>query len=214
MHSQPSGSYAPQAPSYTAPRASSSIDDRFTPARDYSGDTAARAPQHVGPTYTIRPNDSFYSISETVYGSGSYFKALEEHNRENVPYSDRMRVGDKIETPSVAELEKQYPDLVPRRRNAAVAKTTLGAGVMTNASLHVPPGAKVYKVQQGDTLFDIARNELGKATRWAEIYDLNRDRLGDDFDFVAPGTELLIPENRSGASSAPLTTQSRQPYTR
>ena len=61
-------------------------------------------------------------------------------------------------------------------------------------------GSNVYVVEQGDTLFDIARYELGKASRWAEIYDLNRDVLGEDFDHLSPGTELTLPA-KQGADS-------------
>ena len=45
------------------------------------------------------------------------------------------------------------------------------------------------------TLFDIARYELGKATRWAEIYQLNRDQIGADFNHLRPGTQLVLPED-------------------
>ncbi len=62
------------------------------------------------------------------------------------------------------------------------------------ASTHSPyAGGRTYEVQEGDTLFDIARNELGKASRWAEIYDLNRDALGKDFDYLTPGMQLVLP---------------------
>ncbi|HEX4129149.1 MAG TPA: LysM peptidoglycan-binding domain-containing protein [Pirellulales bacterium] len=168
-------------------------------------------------TYTIRPNDTFWRISEHAYGTGSYFKALEEHNRERSPYSDRLRVGDVVSTPPVNYLEEKYPDLCPKRRNVPPARS-----VMSNASLPgMNPGlpgsatGRMYTVQQGDTLFDIARGQLGKASRWAEIYDLNRDRLGEDFDFLAPGTQLMMPESRAGGEARePLTTQSRPPYNR
>jgi nucleoid-associated protein YgaU len=43
-------------------------------------------------------------------------------------------------------------------------------------------------------LFDIARHELGKASRWAEIYRLNREQLGDDFNYLSPGMQLVMPE--------------------
>ena len=49
---------------------------------------------------------------------------------------------------------------------------------------------------EGDTLFNIARYELGKASRWAEIYDLNRDVLGKDFNYLTPGTQLTLPEGQ------------------
>ena len=49
-------------------------------------------------------------------------------------------------------------------------------------------GGRTYTVASGDTLFSIARYELGKASRWAEIYDMNRDVLGKNFSELPPGT--------------------------
>ena len=54
---------------------------------------------------------------------------------------------------------------------------------------------RTYKVNSDDTLFDIARYELGKASRWVEIYELNRDVLGDDCDLITPGTVLVLPDD-------------------
>jgi len=60
-------------------------------------------------------------------------------------------------------------------------------------------GQRVYVVVEGDTLSDIAKFELGKRSRWGEIYELNRDRLGDNYDYLVPGTELLLPERTTPA---------------
>jgi nucleoid-associated protein YgaU len=159
--------------------------------------------------YTVSPNDNFWIISQKAYGTGAYFKALEEHNREKFPYSDRLRAGDVVSVPGSGYLEKQYPDLCPKPRQAPAAQSpTMAVSLRGRAN-----GGRIYKVQQGDTLFDIARYELGKASRWAEIYELNRDQLGNDYDFLAPGMELVLPDNRT-APTEPLTTQSRQPYNR
>ena len=57
-------------------------------------------------------------------------------------------------------------------------------------------GGRTYTVVEGDTLFNIARYELGKASRWAEIYDLNRDVLGKDFHYLTPGAQLVMPEGK------------------
>jgi nucleoid-associated protein YgaU len=46
----------------------------------------------------------------------------------------------------------------------------------------------------GDTLPEIARRELGQAERWQEIYELNRDKLGDDPARLFPGLRLSLPE--------------------
>jgi len=60
-----------------------------------------------------------------------------------------------------------------------------------NSSEQPPP--RTYDVSEGETLFDIARRELGKASRWVEIYDLNCMILGERIH-PAPGTQLLLPE--------------------
>jgi hypothetical protein len=55
--------------------------------------------------------------------------------------------------------------------------------------------SRTYTVAEGETLFTIARYELGKAARWIEIYELNRDALGRDLSSLRPGTRLLLPSS-------------------
>jgi len=54
-------------------------------------------------------------------------------------------------------------------------------------------GTKTYTVESGDNLSAIAQQELGDANRWREIYELNKDVIGDDPDLIQPGTELKLP---------------------
>ncbi|MGD0655900.1 MAG: LysM domain-containing protein, partial [Thermoguttaceae bacterium] len=54
---------------------------------------------------------------------------------------------------------------------------------------------RTYIVVEGDSLFDIARCKLGKASRWAEIYNLNADVLGKDIDCLAAGTQIVLPDD-------------------
>jgi nucleoid-associated protein YgaU len=56
-------------------------------------------------------------------------------------------------------------------------------------------GGRTYIVAEGDSLFDIARCELGKASRWVEIYDLNADVLGKDIDSLTPGIRIVLPDD-------------------
>lgn len=144
--------------------------------------------QHQGDTYTVGPNENFWVISKQLYGTGAYFKALYEHNRQKYPRANQLRAGDVISTPSAQALEQTYPQLCPRKRADNVPATM--RPVSTQG--HVP-GGRTYVVEEGDTLFDIARFELGKASRWAEIYELNRDVLGNNFDYLKPGTQLALP---------------------
>jgi nucleoid-associated protein YgaU len=51
----------------------------------------------------------------------------------------------------------------------------------------------VYIVQQGDSIYNIAKQELGNVRRYREVYDLNRDRLPIGQDTLTAGMELLLP---------------------
>ena len=141
--------------------------------------------------YEVQPNDSYWTISQKVYGSGAYFQALVEHNRSKSNGDERLQPGQLISTPSERELAKSYPDLCPKagRREASAN------GMLTVSGHKSYRGGRTYTVAEGDTLFNIARYELGKASRWAEIYDMNRDVLGKDFNYLTPGTQLTLPDN-------------------
>jgi nucleoid-associated protein YgaU len=72
-------------------------------------------------------------------------------------------------------------------------------------------GRRTYTVAEGDSLFDIARTELGKASRWVEIYDLNADVLGKDIDSLTPGTQIILPDDNAQQAD-PLTRHSTVEY--
>jgi nucleoid-associated protein YgaU len=157
----------------------------------YSGssyDTQPTPPEHG--KYEVRPGDNYSTISQRCYGTPAYFKALAEHNRGKFPNENYLQPGVVISTPRPAELERDYRELCPKagRRETQQNRESL-------ASTHGSYGAgRTYTVAEGDTLFNIARYELGKASRWAEIYELNRNVLGKDFNYLTPGMKLVLPE--------------------
>ncbi len=147
--------------------------------------------------YVVQPNDNFWTISEKVYGNGGYFKAIYEYNRRQHPRPERLQVGETLDVPDSARLQKDFPDLCPKPSRMASAP-----GRVTPASARMQPNTRVYVVEEGDTLFEIARRELGRPARWGEIYQLNREALGNDFDYLKPGTELLLPSDSRPESMA------------
>jgi nucleoid-associated protein YgaU len=147
-------------------------------------------------TYTVQPNDNYWKISEKVYGTGAYFQALAEQNRKKIPDESRLRPGDTISIPPVGELEKKYAALCPKPNHRDTTQRQL-ATANTVSTVSQVGGGRVYVVQEGDNLYDIARWELGKVTRWPEIYDLNREALGNDPDHLTPGMRLVLPGDRA-----------------
>jgi nucleoid-associated protein YgaU len=65
-----------------------------------------QAPQDV---VTVE-DDSFWSISERVYGSGVYYRALFRHNQTHVLRPDQLRPGIELKVPSLETLRRLYPD--------------------------------------------------------------------------------------------------------
>ena len=98
--------------------------DRDRPHRYDSPSYGNHSLRHDG-KYDVEPNDSYWTISEKVYGTGGYFKALAEQNRSKIGNEDRLTPGDVILTPSVAQLEKSYPELCPKpsRRETQESRT-------------------------------------------------------------------------------------------
>ena len=155
--------------------------------------------RRAGGAYEVQPNDNYYLISQKVYGTPAYFRALAEQNRGKAARPDRLTPGLVIATPPVAQLEQAYPDLCPKpERRETIRNRAAAAATISNVSY--AGGGRTYVVQEGDTLSSIARNELGKVSRWAEIYALNRDVLGRDYDYLSPGMRLILPgKDQAGA---------------
>ena len=67
-------------------------------------------------------------------------------------------------------------------------------------ALAAPAAAADYTVQRGDSLWEIAREQLGDGTRWGELYAANRDTVRDP-SLIYAGQVLKIPG--SGEETAP-----------
>lgn len=64
--------------------------------------------------------------------------------------------------------------------------------VMLIGLLAVGAGAATYKVKAGDNLSKIAKEQLGDASKWKEIYEANKDIISDP-NSIYVGQELVIP---------------------
>ncbi len=136
--------------------------------------------------YVTKAGDNFWSIAQSVYNDGNYFRALYKYNEPKVPNFDSLKPGMIIGTPELEDLVKLWPDLCPG------SETQLTEGKTANDG-HVE---SIYVTQSGDTLFDIARQRLGQASRYSEILNLNRNGLGREVSHLTPldeGLRIVMP---------------------
>ena len=79
-----------------------------------------------------------------------------------------------------------YQDPEGQDRIAFVSTEEVGdAGTAQQESVY-------YVVRIGDSLWGIAKRELGSGSRWVEIYETNRDSIASP-ELIYPGMELLMP---------------------
>ena len=156
------------------------------------GKTSAK----VGKTYSTKTGESLWTIAQAVYGDGRYFRALHEMNHDTLSLSESIPAGTQLKVSSIEEVRKDYPDLCPKQEKKAHSQDE---SVAANANQTSDDGLdhRFYRTEDGDTLFEIARQRLGQASRYLEIYELNRFRIPETANHLTPlggGIELLLPQ--------------------
>jgi len=53
-------------------------------------------------------------------------------------------------------------------------------------------GGRYYTIQSGDSLSKIAASQLGDGNRWQELFEANREVIGDP-DLIYPGQQIRLP---------------------
>jgi LysM repeat protein len=79
-----------------------------------------------------------------------------------------------------------------RRDNEGLDTLTAGQELLVSVIDDRPGKGESYEVQDGESLWRIAKKVYGAGSRWKEIYDANRDTLGSPDD-VRAGVVLSIP---------------------
>lgn len=86
-----------------------------------------------------------------------------------------------------------YFDLTLRTWREIKVRTAAEASAASQARPDVKPIPKLYEVKSGDSLFAIAKLLLGDGNRWREIYNLNKDVIGNKPELIYPGQKLVMP---------------------
>lgn len=139
-------------------------------------------------SYITRAHDSLWKIAEAHLGDGTRFTEIVDLN----------------------------PDLFPDGPGFLTAGTVLqlpASGTSTAVNSEDSP----YLVEPGDTLWDIADEELGDPTRYDEIFEASDDivqpdgRTLTDPDLIYPGWELEIPHDEPHVDMTPQETTPEDP---
>ena len=180
-------------------------------------------------TFTPRPGETYVTLSKQLYGSDRYATALKAYLEDYEPKLAALRPGVTLNLPPAEVLERRFMRPIeqagriePAPRDAgvnrpvpAVAKSSTSsprttqllpakdtAHDLTEEAGPADPNDKRYRVRQEETLYAIARKTLGTGDRWADIYNLNKDRLRGSVE-VEAGMVLKLPKDAKLDSPPP-----------
>jgi len=134
-------------------------------------------------THVIGKGDTLASIAQREYGSKALAQKLYEHNRAAIGNPRAMKIGTRIDLPSVEVLTGQpKAELV----QPSLPEPSVG-------TLSAQPAGRRYTVKPGDNLGSIAKSQLGSTKRWQDLLAANSKVLRDPKQ-LKPGMTLVIPE--------------------
>lgn len=148
--------------------------------------------------YKVVSGDSYWSISEKFYGTGAYFRALAQYNTVVMGAQNEKQNATEVFIPDVTFLRRCYASLCPYEPPTAAQVASARQLMRRQEEMNLntePKMPSVYVTCPGDTLSGVALYQLGSASRWAEVYEMNRDKLGSQFGEIPTGTQLKLPES-------------------
>ncbi|MGI9014354.1 MAG: LysM peptidoglycan-binding domain-containing protein [Phycisphaerales bacterium] len=155
-------------------------------ASDRAGGSSFDLPPPLPGAYTwhtIKPGESLAKIAREKYGDEKLWKRLASFNVDRIPNPDIVPAGVTIRLPSREELSSGTP--------ASPSQGSPANGPSAKKP-DAPVAFRTYTVKRGDVLSEIAKSELGRASQWRLLYELNRDVIKDP-DHVPAGVTLKIP---------------------
>ena len=135
---------------------------------------------------TVSEQDTLWDLATRIYGDGRLFAAVHEANKGSLNGQGKLLVGTQLRFPAKSRLLSEFRALVPQ--------DLLGDSADQSAS--DSRNRREYTTRNGDSLFSIAREELGQASRYIEILELNSAQLSSSTrhsEELAAGLKLALP---------------------
>ena len=130
----------------------------------------------------------------TVGGGGSWSLAVDKGKGEAEPTIVLELVaadGKVIDKTNFVFKTLTAPPLSPQDHTLITAQTAT-----PKETVHKPHRQRhgaTFRVRRGESLWRIARRQLGSGDKWRVLYEANKERIGGDPDYIKPGTRLILP---------------------
>jgi len=158
--------------------------------------------------HRVQPGDTFALLARRYYGQERLADFLAQSNPQ-IANSRPLAIGEMVRIPPAPTGDSVPASAPGSSKLAGAAKPAHGVPLTAQSPAPNAPAkgatpekanaaptkaARTHRVRNGDTFYAIARDVLGDAGRWKELYELNRSRVGGDPDRLKVGQEIVLPE--------------------
>jgi nucleoid-associated protein YgaU len=98
-----------------------------------------------------------------------------------------------VEQPAVNEQQQFEQQQMQQQQEIAQNPQQNGQPDAAGDATQAVPETQSYTIKAGDNLWNIAKDKLGDATKWTDIYKMNSDVLGANPELIRPGTTIQLP---------------------
>lgn len=163
----------PLAPAATpAPAPSGAV-----PGPDTASAPPSATPATAEKTYTVRSGDTLSSIAQSQMKSKNKWRDLQKANEDVLHGSTNLKIGMKLRIPGTTATSTTSSDVAAPAAPSASSPAT---------------GDREYVVKSGDSLWSIAKNQLGGEKYMSALREANSDVLKGSDD-LKPGMKLRLP---------------------
>lgn len=154
-----------------------------------------KALRHV--RYVVKPGDTLSRIAAMHYGSRSsrFVDAIVDANRGVISNPDMVRAGVELMLPVLqgrAASSRQAPGHQQVEDNRIVNSASSTQSTTPNDERPI----RWYQIKKNDRYVSIARSQLGDASRWRELFELNKDKFPDP-QRIREGVRIKLPVDAS-----------------
>ncbi len=149
--------------------------------------------------YVVQPGDSLWKIAAKHYRNRSpaYIDAIVNANRDTISDPNEVRAGVELVLP-IIDGSPPLPG-----RPAMHGHTESGGRASPRLSpptvRHDQRSFRWYQIEKNDRYISIARRQLGDASRWPELYELNRDKFPDP-QLIREGVRIKLPVEQTSTA--------------